>query len=318
MEHWTAYWQATTSLNSFAEGEAAKGYQGEVAHFWQMQLADLPTDALIADLGTGNGALALLLAEQRLLQQKDWRILALDAAAIRPQQNLALKQRYAELAAAIRFYPQIAMEQLPFARQSMDLLVSQFALEYSKLELSLAAAVRVLKPGGRLIAIMHSGETNLAKDSALALSVMAALKAGNGILDRIQQLLQLVTDLYARRQLPEHNVEFLQANRQLLAQVKQYQQQLSAAESDWFQYLFAPFATLLFQPKAENSQQFLLLRQQLDYYRQRLADQQAACITPQRQQLIDRLLQQQGWQTSWRELRVEGQLFGLILISFAE
>ncbi|MCT8126793.1 class I SAM-dependent methyltransferase [Alishewanella sp. BS5-314] len=317
MEHWTAYWQATTSLNSFAEGEAATGYQGELAHFWQTQLADLPNDALIADLGTGNGALALLLAEQRLLQQKEWRILALDAAAIRPQAGLAQQPRYAELAATIRFYPQIAMEQLPFARKSMDLLVSQFALEYSKLELSLAEAVRVLKPGGRLVAIMHSHETALAKDSALALSVMTALNAGNGILDRIQQLLQLVTHLYAQQQLPEHNAGFIQANRQLLTQVKQYQQQLSVAELDWFQYLFAPFAALLFQPKAENNQQFLLLRQQLNYYRQRLADQQAACITPLRRQLIDQLMQQLGWQTSWQELRVERELFGLSLTSFA-
>jgi len=317
MEHWTAYWQATTSLNSFAEGEAATGYQGELAHFWQTQLADLPTDALIADLGTGNGALALLVAGQRQSQQKSWRILALDAAAIRPQQSLAQQPRYAKLAAEIRFYPQIAMEQLPFARQSMDLLVSQFALEYSKLELCLAEAVRVLKPGGRLVAIMHSHETALAKDSALALSVMAAINTGNGILDRIRQLLQLVTHLYAQQQLPEHNAEFLQANRQLLAQVKHYQQQLSAAEADWFQYLFAPFAALLFQPKAENSQQFLLLREQLGYYRQRLADQQAACITLPRRQLIDKLLQQQGWQTSWQELRVEGELFGLTLTSFA-
>lgn len=317
MEHWTAYWQATTSLNSFAEGAAATGYQGELAQFWQMQLADLPTDALIADLGTGNGALALLLAEQKLLQQKDWRILALDAAAIRPQQSLSSLPRYAALASAIRFYPQVAMEQLPFARQSMDLLVSQFALEYSKLELSLAEAVRVLKPAGRLVAIMHSHETALAKDSALALSVMAALNAGNGILDQIQQLLQLVTHLYAQQQLPEQNAGFIQANRQLLTQVKHYQQQLSAAEADWFQYLFAPFAALLFQPKAENSQQFLVLRQQLDYYRQRLADQQAACITPLRRQLIDQSMQQLCWQTSWQELRLEGQLFGLILTSFA-
>lgn len=317
MEHWTAYWQATTSLNSFAEGAAATGYQGELAQFWQMQLADLPTDALIADLGTGNGALALLLAEQKLLQQKDWRILALDAAAIRPQQSLSSLPRYAALASAIRFYPQVAMEQLPFARQSMDLLVSQFALEYGKLELSLAEAVRVLKPAGRLVAIMHSHETALAKDSALALSVMAALNAGNGILDQIQQLLQLVTHLYAQQQLPEQNAGFIQANRQLLTQVKHYQQQLSAAEADWFQYLFAPFAALLFQPKAENSQQFLVLRQQLDYYRQRLADQQAACITPLRRQLIDQSMQQLCWQTSWQELRLEGQLFGLILTSFA-
>lgn len=317
MEHWTAYWQATTSLNSFAEGAAATGYQGELAQFWQMQLADLPTDALIADLGTGNGALALLLAEQKLLQQKDWRILALDAAAIRPQQSLSSLPRYAALASAIRFYPQVAMEQLPFARQSMDLLVSQFALEYSKLELSLAEAVRVLKPAGRLVAIMHSHETALAKDSALALSVMAALNAGNGILDQIQQLLQLVTHLYAQQQLPEQNAGFIQANRQLLTQVKHYQQQLSAAEADWFQYLFAPFAALLFQPKAENSQQFLVLRQQLDYYRQRLADQQAACITPLRRQLIDQSMQQLCWQTSWQELRLEGQLFGFILTSFA-
>lgn len=60
MKHWTNYWRNSGALNSFAEGRVAKGYDGDVKKFWDDKFSLFPTQGEIVDLGTGNGALAIL------------------------------------------------------------------------------------------------------------------------------------------------------------------------------------------------------------------------------------------------------------------
>lgn len=308
MQHWTAYWQQADTLNSFAEGQAASGYHGELADFWQQQLAAVPPSATLIDLGTGNGALALLLAEQKRQQATNWRILALDAADIQPQRLIASQPALATPFQQIRFLGHTRIEQLPCANASIDLLVSQFAFEYSDLSASLQEAWRVLKPGGRLVAVMHSADTPLAQDSAVGIRVMQSLLAAGGIIERVQALLPLA--LHSTQ-----SPQFIQANQQLLQQVKGYQQSLAPAAAEWFHYLFAPFASLLFQPAADSLQQAKRLQQSLAYYLQRLSDQQAACITPEKTDRIQQQLQQLQGRGQLAPLYIEGQLFGVALVA---
>jgi ubiquinone/menaquinone biosynthesis C-methylase UbiE len=308
MQHWSAYWQQADTLNSFAEGQAASGYHGELADFWQQQLATLPPSATLIDLGTGNGALALLLAEQKQQQATNWRILAVDAADIQPQRLIASQPALATPFQLIRFLGHTRIEQLPCANASIDLLVSQFAFEYSDLSASLQEALRVLKPSGRLVAVMHSADTPLAQDSAVGIRVMQSLLAARGIIERVQELLALVLQ-------STQSPQFIQANQQLLQQVKAYQQSLAPAAAEWFHYLFAPFAGLLFQPVADSLQQAKRLQQSLAFYLQRLSDQQAACITPEKADGIQQQLQQLRGRGQLAPLYIEGQLFGLALIA---
>lgn len=308
MQHWTAYWQQADTLNSFAEGQAASGYHGELAAFWRQQLAGLAASATLMDLGTGNGALAVLLAEQKQQRATNWRILAVDAADIQPQRLIAKQPALAKPFKQIRFLGQTRIEQLPCANASINLLVSQFAFEYSELSASLQEAWRVLKPGGRLVAVMHSADTALAQDSAVGILVMQSLLAADGIIERILALLPLSLR-------STQSPQFMQANQQLLQQVKAYQQSLEPAAAEWFRYLFAPFASLLFQPAADSLHQAKRLQQSLAYYLQRLSDQQAACITQQKADRIQQQLLQLGGRCQLAPLYIEGQLFGLALIA---
>lgn len=308
MQHWTAYWQQSDTLNSFAEGQAATGYHGELADFWQKQLSGLAPSAILLDLGTGNGALAVLLAEQKLKRANDWRILAVDAADIQPQRLIAKQPALAKPFKQIRFLGHTRIEQLPCANASIDLLVSQFAFEYSELSASLEEAWRVLKPGGRLVAVMHSADTALAQDSAVGILVMQNLLAADGIIERVLALLPLALR-------STQSPQFIQANQQLLQQVKVYQQSLVPAAAEWFRYLFAPFASLLFQPAEDSLHQAKRLQQSLAYYLQRLSDQQAACITADKADGIQQQLLQLGGRCQLAPLYIEGQLFGLALMA---
>jgi len=49
----------------------------------------------------------------------------------------------------IRFMGEVAAEQLPFAQNSFDLVVSNFAIEYASFDMALSEAARVLAPAVR-------------------------------------------------------------------------------------------------------------------------------------------------------------------------
>ncbi|WP_456373313.1 hypothetical protein, partial [Thiolapillus sp.] len=58
---WGDWWNKH-SLTSF-HGHFQNNYDGSLKQFWEERFANLPDNAAIVDLATGNGALALLAAE---------------------------------------------------------------------------------------------------------------------------------------------------------------------------------------------------------------------------------------------------------------
>lgn len=165
-KHWSQYWQYSKSLNSFAEGEAGKGYQGEIAAFWQKQVKDLEDQAVIVDVGTGNGALAVLIAASANALNVNWQIHGVDYADIDPAKTFANDDSVLKQLQGITFHGNTNMNKLPFEDASVDCVVSQFALEYADHKAALTEAHRVLKPGGKLIVMAHHADSVLTKDSA--------------------------------------------------------------------------------------------------------------------------------------------------------
>jgi arsenite methyltransferase len=123
---------------------------------------NLRGDEQILDLGTGRGAVLLMAAE--LLQ--DGKATGVDIWKTRDQSGNALSatQKNAELegvAGRIELYT-ADMQQLPFVGNAFDLVLSSLAIHNIPTRQgrtrALDEAVRVLKPGGRLI-IADIGET---------------------------------------------------------------------------------------------------------------------------------------------------------------
>lgn len=166
MKHWSLYWNNVPSLSSFSEGEAKRGYGGPVNDFWQRHFADLPKGAKVLDVGSGNGALAVLASDYSEDKKLALDVHAADAAMIDPKQIFSGDDEMLKKLAKITFHTETPMEKLPFEDNSVDLVISQFAFEYADQNPALKEILRVLKPAGRLVMMSHNKASSLVKDSA--------------------------------------------------------------------------------------------------------------------------------------------------------
>lgn len=172
MKHWSQFWGASNSLSSFSEGDAAEGYSAEVKDFWVDAVKGLDKEAVIVDIGTGNGALAVLLNDYRKEKKQNWQLHGVDAAEIAPKDlektNESLKGRFD----GIEFHPKTDMSAMPFDDASVDCVVSQFAFEYGEESAALNEIMRILKPGGRFIMMGHHKKSVLNKSTETGIQTL--------------------------------------------------------------------------------------------------------------------------------------------------
>ena len=163
---WDRYWRADR-IASCMDGAGRSNYDDRVAAGWRAFFQSLPNDSRILDLCTGNGAVAVIAAESNAIHAKGFAITGVDFADIDPRRFV---HRLGVIARDIVFVPKISVEQLPFTDASFDAVVSQYGIEYSKLDKSLPEAVRVLSPGGKMRLFMHAKEGTVAASTKRAIS----------------------------------------------------------------------------------------------------------------------------------------------------
>ena len=147
---WDRYWHADR-IASCMDGAERSNYDERIAAGWRTFFEALPPASRVLDLCTGNGAVASLAAEAGT----GLSVTGVDLADIDP---LRFVGRYGRAARSIRFVGKVDCADLPFDERSFDAVVSQYGIEYSPLERSLAEAVRVLAPKGRLRFGMHAAD----------------------------------------------------------------------------------------------------------------------------------------------------------------
>jgi SAM-dependent methyltransferase len=155
---WSQYWQYDRIASCFDDA-GRTNYSDDIAEGWRSFFAALPDGARILDLCTGNGAAALIAAEDG----RAGGIVAVDQADIDPP---AFVSRHAELYAAIEFRGRTAVEALPFGDGGFDAVISQYGVEYSDLAHSLPEAVRMVAPGGRIRFVVHAADGVVAGDAS--------------------------------------------------------------------------------------------------------------------------------------------------------
>jgi SAM-dependent methyltransferase len=103
----------------------------------------LPRGSRVLDLATGDGA--VLAKIQRV--RPDLRLVGVDSATTLPHRSnrMTIKSN-------------VAMEQLPFADATFDLVTSQFGLEYGDIRKTAAQIARVLRPSGGFGFLVHHAE----------------------------------------------------------------------------------------------------------------------------------------------------------------
>lgn len=169
---WSRLWRAGVlhSCSTAIDGN----YDGKIAAFWHARFEELGARQRVVDIGTGNGALALLAKQHAAKRNIGFEIHGVDAADIDPP-------RWAPAATSfegIAFHPRTRMDKLPFAPGSVALVTSQYAFEYSRpRDATLRELFRVIGPAGKAAFLLHSA------DSLISLTARQQLEACDLLFD---------------------------------------------------------------------------------------------------------------------------------------
>lgn len=171
---WSRFWQ------SGALHSCAASFDGELgpaaSAFWQQAFAALPVGARIVDLACGNGSLARALTRTRT--PLDVECHSIDLAALQPAWVQSLPE---PVRARLHFHGGTALEQLPLPEASLDLVCSQYGLEYAQRDAACAEILRVLRPGGRLALLMHHADSLPVRLAATELRHAESLLSPQGL-----------------------------------------------------------------------------------------------------------------------------------------
>lgn len=161
-------------------------YDGPTRAFWERQFQALPDGSLVVDVGTGNGALALLASRSARGRGIRFDVHGVDLADIDPAAAVG------DDFSGIRFHPRTSLAALPFADGGVDLLVSQFALEYGPREAAIAEALRVLGTRGGAAMVLHSHDSVVARVTAERLPWFGLLLRGSPLLSAADAVVEVL------------------------------------------------------------------------------------------------------------------------------
>lgn len=165
---WDQYW-ADGRLASCG-GEGGVNYQPVIANGWRSFFGALRDGDRVLDICTGNGAIALLAAETAVGHNLKLEIDAVDAAMIHPTVR-------APGAAMIRFAPHTPAESLPFPDATFDVIVGQYAIEYTDTARSLLELHRVSRAAAAVRFVTHAAGSVVVRGAAEQLADVERLLA---------------------------------------------------------------------------------------------------------------------------------------------
>lgn len=183
VQAWSDYW-SSGALHSCA-GSFQGNYGGALRAFWERVFAASPVAPRLLDLCCGNAPLAQLWLEVAW-PAGGGSLDAVDAAQVAPPW---LAQLPLEARRAIRVLAGVDAASLPFPPASFDLCTSQYGVEYVG-PAALHEAWRVLRPGGRLAAVVHHHRSLPVRIARAELLEHEWLRDADGLLARAADMLE--------------------------------------------------------------------------------------------------------------------------------
>jgi len=186
LEHWESYYRGG-SLVSCPMG-VEPYYTRELRDAWVSFFSALGDGARIVDLGTGNGAVALIARETAVALGRGFEIHGVDLARIDPVRDVPDGARLFE---GIRFHAGVSTTALPFDSGSIDAVSGQYAIEYTDVPASLAETARVLRAGGSCQLIMHHAESIIVRNAVESLAQARLVFEDTRVLRRFRRFCEL-------------------------------------------------------------------------------------------------------------------------------
>ena len=177
-DYWSQYWQQGY-LTSFGQ-DIQGNYSGELKACWDSFFTSLTPNSQILDIGTGNGAIIKLGLNAKW--QTNFIFHGVDSAKLAVSKDLLDNPN-------VQFYPEVNVESLPFKDNQYQAIVSQFALEYIKLEPALAQLSRVLCEYGQFQFVLHDMSSIIVKPNLTILSCSQRLVSPVGCFTLLKLLL---------------------------------------------------------------------------------------------------------------------------------
>ena len=202
---WSLFWM-TPTVTALPENFPG-GYDGAMLDFWAEQLDG--EFGHIVDLATGNGALVWIACDIQRKQVKPAKITGVDLAEIDP---FTVLNKSRDEYSTVSFVGSTSVDALPFADHSVDVVISQYGIEYSDLEKTIAEIARVLTPSGKMCFILHDHESVIVK----------------GMTNKLMHCKEMIED-----------EEFHDLTRQFIALQSQFADIVKLQESDEYQTLGA-------------------------------------------------------------------------------
>ncbi|WP_154222433.1 hypothetical protein [Marinicella rhabdoformis] len=160
--HWSAYWK-TGSLTSLPQ-DFKRNYDGELADFWGGALNELPQSATVVDVCTGNLALPLLFSQLNVQVNKQLNLMAVDLARIEKSDIMKAFPEVSSYLDGITVFDETAVEAIDEKiDQPVDMITSQYGLEYCETSIIAPQIYQLLKPGGCLVFVSHATDTDILK-----------------------------------------------------------------------------------------------------------------------------------------------------------
>ncbi len=197
LQHWEQYYRGGALATCPTSNDLS--YDKELRTCWEDFFRDLQDDARILDVGTGNGAVALIARELAGQCGRNWEIHGSDLAQIDPVRDVP---GGAERLAGIKFHSGVATERLPFDDASVDAVSGHYALEYMDRPAALREIRRVLRPDGRAQFVIHHAASRLLVNAAASLDEAEIVKESR-VYRRLRRLMLVDADkleLLQRRQ----------------------------------------------------------------------------------------------------------------------
>lgn len=270
--HWDDYWKSTQGLSSFADMKSEIGYPGEVLDFWKDIISNYNSQELaVADLATGKGALAVWLKVVSKKTGVNLQVEACDSAKIDAAKIKLTNPAYQEALEEVNFSFSTSVEELPYDDCTFDLLVSQFGFEYSNWNKSIRESIRVLKPKGKLVFMLHHKKSAITLDSLAGVLVLETLQKSE-IINELKNVITL--------KLNNKHEEFAQKNSDVITKLNNFPLQ-SEVQANWYMDVMKKIANCMQSMNSESLMKINTLERSIFTQIERLTDQINVALTEQ-------------------------------------